>query len=255
MGNQSPAPDVRVQPLRIPRVYCPPPLQPGSTVDLDARATRHLSRALRLRSGDTIILFDGSGTDFTAKLARCDRKACAVQVVTRQSVEPEVSLRIHLGLGISRGERMDFAIQKSVELGASAITPLLTARNVVRLDADRRKKRLAHWQGILLSACEQSGRSRLPVLHPPTGLSDWLVDHQAGLLLDHRARSSLCDLSPPDDVLHLLVGPEGGLAAAERNQAAAAGFTSVRLGPRVMRTETAPLAALAAIQVLWGDLR
>lgn len=187
------------------------------------------------------------------KLVRCDRKVCSAQVIVRQAVEPEASLCILLGIGISRGERMNFAIQKSVELGVSEITPLDTARNVVQLDADRREKRLAHWQRILLSACEQSGRSRLPVLHPPTRLTDWLVSHRGGLMLDHRAPAGLCDLPPPKEALPLLVGPEGGFEAPEQDQAAAAGFTAVRLGPRVMRTETAPLAALAAIQVLWGD--
>jgi len=241
--------------MRISRLYYPHPLQPGAAIDFDDRAVRHLSRVLRLRPGDPILLFDGSGADFTAQLIRCDRKVCTAHVIAQQAVEPEVGLRIHLGIGISRGERMDFAIQKSVELGVSEITPLVTARNVVRLDAERRDRRLAHWQGVLLSACEQSGRSRLPVLHPPAGLADWLIGRQGGLMLDHQAKAGLCDQPAPGDALGLLVGPEGGLGTSERDQAAAAGFTSVRLGPRVMRTETAPLAALAAIQVLWGDFR
>jgi 16S rRNA (uracil1498-N3)-methyltransferase len=150
---------------------------------------------------------------------------------------------------------MDFAIQKSVELGVHAITPLHTERSLVQLEGERLKKRLEHWQGVVVSACEQSGRARIPRLRTPVPLDDWLSTHPQGLLLFHGAEHSLADLPPPGEDLNLLIGPEGGLSEAERGRALAAGFSAVRLGPRILRTETAPLAALAAIQVLWGDLR
>jgi 16S rRNA (uracil1498-N3)-methyltransferase len=150
---------------------------------------------------------------------------------------------------------MDFAIQKSVELGVMAITPLLTERSQVRFRNGRQERRVAHWLGVLLSACEQSGRSRVPAMHPPDTLQSWLTGHHGGLMLDHRATCTLSGLAPPGETLNMLVGPEGGLSDAERSLASNAAFTAVRLGPRVLRTETAPLAALAAVQVLWGDLR
>jgi 16S rRNA (uracil1498-N3)-methyltransferase len=161
---------------------------------------------------------------------------------------------LQLGLGISKGERMDFAVQKAVELGVAAITPLFTERCMVKLDSTRLAKRHEHWWGILVSACEQSGRRRLPVLHPAAGLTDWLENASPGLLLDHRAGQGLSQLPRPAGGLSLLVGPEGGLSGHEREQARHAGLVGVRMGPRVMRTETAPLAAIAAMQVLWGDM-
>jgi 16S rRNA (uracil1498-N3)-methyltransferase len=164
-------------------------------------------------------------------------------------------LQLHLAIGISRGERMDYAIQKSVELGVSQISPLFSSRSMVRLKPDRRNKRVAHWQGVIRSACEQSGRSRLPILNPPTELSDWLSSHPGGLMLYHQATDTLATRPAPGSELNLLIGPEGGLSDAERAKAVEHGYKAVRLGPRVLRTETAPIAALAAIQVLWGDFR
>jgi 16S rRNA (uracil1498-N3)-methyltransferase len=224
-------------------------------VDLEQRATHYLSQVLRRRTGERIVLFDGSGADFEAELIRCDRKASQALVVGLVRQEQPAELQIHLGIGISRGERMDFVIQKSVELGVSAISPLQTKRSLVQLQSDRQEKRMMHWQGVLLGACEQSGRSHVPILHSPAPLPDWLTTHRNGLMLDHRATQTLSGVTHPGAALNLLVGPEGGLSGAERSLAAASEFTAVRLGPRVLRTETAPLAALAAIQVLWGDLR
>ena len=241
--------------MRVSRIFTQQVLTSGATVNLEQRATRYLSQVLRLRSGDKIVLFDGSGGDFQAELTRCDRKACIARVASLTRQEQPTELQLHLGIGVSRGERMDFVIQKSVELGVTAITPLLTERSLVQFRSDRREKRMSHWQGVLLSACEQSGRSLIPTLHSPAALPDWFVAHRNGLMLDHRVTRTLPELPHPGMSLNLLVGPEGGLSQAERWQASAAGFTAVRLGPRVLRTETAPLAALAAIQVLWGDLR
>ena len=241
--------------MRISRVFTEHPLKADTTVTLDARATRYLGQVLRLHAGDQIRLFDGSGRDFAGELARCDRKGCSVRITDVVSTEPAAALQLHLGIGISRGERMDFAIQKSVELGVTAVTPLLTERSVVELRGERLERRIAHWRGVVISACEQSGRSRLPALNPPAALGDWLKAHRQGLMLYHRAARNLPDLPHPGDSLNLLIGPEGGLSEPERQAAMDAGFQGVRLGPRVLRTETAPLAALAAIQALWGDFR
>lgn len=241
--------------MRLSRIHVEQPLQAGNEVTLDERSARYASQVLRLRAGETVILFNGDGRDFEAELTRCDRRVCRAQVHAMVGEEPAAVLQLHLGIGISRGERMDLAIQKSVELGVGEITPLLTARTVVQLPAERVALRLAHWRGVVASACEQCGRSRVPALHPPVALHDWLAGHPGGLVLDHRATQGLPDLAPPADSLNLLIGPEGGLDEAERAAAANHVYRPVRLGPRILRTETAPLAALAAIQVLWGDLR
>ncbi len=243
--------------MRVARIYTQQELHAGAHVGLEQAASRHLRQVLRLRVGQTVVLFDGSGYDYEAELTDAEGQNCTLQVLRLASTEPEPepALSIHLGLGVSRGERMDFAVQKSVELGVGEITPLFSSRSMVRLDADRRDKRIAHWQGVIRGACEQSGRSRLPRLHPPTTLADWLGEHRGGLLLYHGATDTLTNLPRPDAPLNLLIGPEGGLSESERNLALDAGFNPVRLGPRILRTETAPIAALAAIQVLWGDFR
>ena len=241
--------------MRAPRIFVDQQLSPGSQMALDESAFRYISQVLRLRVGQTLILFDGSGCDYEAELTTCKRASCTVKIIREISREQPPQLDLHLGIGISRGERMDFSIQKSVELGINTITPLFTQRSMVQLKADRRDKRLAHWLGVIRSACEQSGRSLLPQLNPPASLSDWLAAHPGGLMLYHKASETLATRPAPEDELNLLIGPEGGLSETERLQAVACGFTGVRLGPRVLRTETAPIAALAAIQVLWGDFR
>ena len=240
--------------MRINRVYADLPLQAATEITLPEGPSRHLGQVLRLRLGDELVVFNGDGRDYPATLTGARKDAVRVQLGLPGEPEPVLVLPLHLGLGISKGERMDFAIQKAVELGVAAITPLFTTRCVVKLDADRQAKRLAHWQGVLVAACEQSGRRRLPPLHPAMQLDDWLATAAPGVLLDHRAEHSLTTLPRPADGLSLLVGPEGGLTQNERQQAARTGLTGVRLGPRVMRTETAPLAAIAAMQVLWGDM-
>jgi len=241
--------------MRASRIFTDRPLLPGNEVKLDESTCRYINQVLRLRAGHTLTLFDGSGSDYEAELTTNRRGSCTLTIVREISREPPPQLCLHLGIGISRGERMDFAIQKSVELGINAITPLLTQRSMVKLKADRQEKRLVHWLGVIRSTCEQSGRSLLPQLNPPAGLSDWLDVHPGGLMLHHGANETLATRPAPEGELNLLIGPEGGLDEHERLLAVARGFTGVRLGPRVMRTETAPIAALAAIQVLWGDFR
>lgn len=240
--------------MRLHRIFSPRPLHSGEQIRLDNNARRHLLQVLRLQDGDAIILFDGSGRDFAARLAVLDKRTATAHVKAPLDTEQPPVLRIHLVIGISRGERMDFAIQKAVELGAWSITPLFTKRTVVQLKGDRLASRYAHWQGVVRHACEQSGRSLMPTLHAAVSLAEWLDEFQGqGLLLDHRAEHGLKQLQPPVDELSLLVGPEGGLSSEERGAAVQAGFRPVRLGPRILRTETAPLAAISAIQALWGD--
>jgi 16S rRNA (uracil1498-N3)-methyltransferase len=240
--------------MRTPRVYVDMALAAGAPLTLPAAQSQHLILVLRLASGDPVILFNGDGRDYAAHLLDAHRTRTAVACEAPGDEEPIPALRIHLGLGVSKGERMDFALQKAVELGVDRVTPLFTGRSVVRLDPERLAKRHAHWAGVMIGACEQSGRRRLPVLGQATRLEDWLAQGQpAGVLLDHRSATPLPALRAPAGDMTLLVGPEGGLSADERAVARAAGFTGVRLGPRILRTETAPLAAIAVIQALWGD--
>ena len=240
------------------RIYTGQPLQPGVVVILEESPARHLTQVLRLKAGAEITLFNGDGHDYSARLNEVSRRATSAQVDRcLEPAEAPAPLQIHLAIGISRGERMDFAIQKAVELGVADITPLITERCQVRLPGERQEKRLQHWQQVIIAACEQSGRRYIPALNHVMELNAWLRHRvtQGGILLDHRAESALHELPPPSGEVTLLIGPEGGLSADEQTQAAAAGFTGVRLGPRVLRTETAPLAAIAAIQTLWGDFR
>jgi 16S rRNA (uracil1498-N3)-methyltransferase len=241
--------------MRISRVHVDQDLSPGVTLELDERAARYISQVLRLRPGNALTLFNGDGRDLRARVLESGKRHCRVEVQEVLRTEQPAGLLLHLGIGISRGERMDYAIQKAVELGVAAITPLQTERCVVQLKEQRADLRLAHWRGVVTAACEQSGRSLLPTLHPVCPLRDWLVEHNNGILLHHEAKLTLSSLPAPMSPFHLLVGPEGGLDDDERASARKNGFEAVRLGPRIMRTETAPLAALAAIQTLWGDFR
>ena len=201
-------------------------------------------------------MFDGSGRDFSATLTLAGKRGCRARVGEILREEAPAALQLRLVIGISRGERMDFSIQKAVELGISGITPLFTERSMVNLRGERLRNRVEHWKGIIRHASEQSGRSRLAELHPPLTLVDWLAGFAGkGLMLDHRADTTLASQPPPGKCLTLLVGPEGGLSRNERQQARGKGMQEVRLGPRILRTETAPLAALAVAQALWGDFR
>lgn len=242
--------------MRIPRVYVDADLPLGQVISLPAPAVQHLVQVLRLRAGDRLALFNGDGRDYPAEVLLANRHRVEVRPGEPGPSESPLALQVHLGMGISRGERMDFTLQKAVELGVAEVTPLFAGRVMVRLDDERLAKRLDHWLGVMVAACEQSGRRRLARLNPAQPLESWLdLSHPCPLLLDHRADLSLASLPPPGPALTLLIGPEGGLAPAERERAYAAKFTGVRLGHRILRTETAPLAALAIAQALWGDLR
>ncbi len=219
-------------------------------------ASRHLIQVLRLRPGAELELFNGDGCNYAARLDTTSNKHAVVSVVSCSDPEPDPELEIHLCISVSKGERMDFAIQKSVELGVTEITPLFTEHGVVRLQGERLEKRQQHWHQIIISACEQSGRCRLPRLNPCSKIRQWLEEtprEGVSLVLNHLASSKIGEVEQPDNKINILIGPEGGLSGEEIHAAETGGFVGVRMGPRVLRTETAPLAAIAVIQTLWGD--
>ena len=240
------------------RFYFPGKLGNGSEVRLSAEAAHHAARVLRLGAGDPVTLFDGHGGEFEARILRMDRSEVTVKTGAHLSVEREAPLEILLAQGLSSGDRMDLTLQKSVELGVAAIQPVATERSVVKLKEERAARRAEHWQNLVIAACEQCGRNRVPPVASVLGLGEWLGQlgksaDDLRLMLSPHASASLRDLAPPRGRVILLAGPEGGLAPGEVQSAESRGFASVRLGPRVLRTETAALAALAAIQAQWGD--
>ncbi|WP_263143181.1 16S rRNA (uracil(1498)-N(3))-methyltransferase [Pseudomonas sp. RIT-PI-AD] len=240
--------------MRLSRFFVDAPLTLGQHELPDAQA-HYLGRVLRLAAGAAVQLFDDSGAEYRGEVVEVGKKRVCVELRERLDGQPESPLRVHLGQGLSRGERMDWAIQKATELGVAEITPIVSERCEVRLKDERADKRLAHWRQIAISACEQCGRSRLPIIHPPLVLADWLAAVEAELkLVLHPFADSLLG-HPRPGTLALLIGPEGGLADAEVDQARASGFHGLRLGPRVLRTETAPVVALSVVQHLWGDFQ
>ncbi len=244
--------------MRIPRIYLPLPLTVGATVRLDDNAFNHAVRVLRLKPGAALILFNGAGGAFSATLADVGKREAWAQVTKFMPGEVESPLQVLLAQSVSRGDKMDYTLQKAVELGVAAIQPLFTERGGVDLNGERLQRKIEHWRGIVIGACEQCGRNRLPELREPLTLHHWLaqsVESGLRLLLDPAAERGLRGLEPPAGPVTLLIGPEGGLSRVEIAQAVLAGFNGVRLGPRILRTETAGLAALAAMQALWGDWR
>ncbi len=243
--------------MRIPRFYLPMPLATGITVLLDDLVFNHAVRVLRLGLSAPLILFDGQGQAFAATLTEVGKRSALAHVLDALPSETESPLRITLAQGISRGEKMDYTLQKAVELGVTAIQPLFTERSGVQLNGERLARKVQHWQGIVIGACEQCGRHRLPELREPVALMGGLTPLTAkpglGLLLDPQAEQGLRGLPPPSGSITLLIGSEGGLSPGELARARSVGFIGVRLGPRILRTETAGVAALAAIQALWGD--
>jgi 16S rRNA (uracil1498-N3)-methyltransferase len=249
----------RREPLKAggPRFYCPGDLSQGATRDLPQAAAHHAARVLRLNVGDPVVLFNGQGGESSGQVHIITKSRVAVRIGARLAREAESPVAISLVQGLSARERMDFTVQKAVELGVTEIFPVETRRSVMRLAQERAERRVEHWQNLAISACEQCGRNRVPVIHPVSGLADWLGAHpstQAGLrvILSAGAAMRLRDLSPATRV-QLLAGPEGGFTPEEVELAQACDFTAVRLGPRILRTETAAIAALAAIHTLWGD--
>ncbi|MCY1290602.1 Ribosomal RNA small subunit methyltransferase E [compost metagenome] len=238
--------------MRLSRFFIDAPLSLGQH-DLPETQAHYIGRVLRHAAGDAVQLFDGSGQEFLGELLEVSKKTVRVDLREQFAGLAESPLRIHLGQGLSRGERMDWAVQKATELGATEITPIVSERCEVRLKDERADKRLAHWRQVAISACEQCGRSVLPLIHPPLALADWLETAEADLkLVLHPVAAPLASHARPAS-LAFLIGPEGGLADAEVEQARGAGFHPARLGPRVLRTETAPVVALSVAQQLWGD--
>ena len=249
----------------MPRFHCPLPLTEGAEIDLPEGCARHV-QVLRLQPGADITLFDGGGPllrggEWTATVLHMGRTSVRVRVGAHQAIEREGARAIHLLAGTTAGERMDWLVEKATELGMASLTPLATERSMVRLQGERAAKKQAHWQAVAVAACEQCGRNRVPVIHPPASLAQAVAPASAAAVATGVAPLRLVlSLAPgsvplrsvlaqaaPEAALQFLSGPEGGLSAQEEQQALAQGFVPVTLGPRVLRAETAPLAALAAL--------
>ena len=240
--------------MRNPRIYAPVQLQEYQPVDLPESAANHVGRVLRMKPSDPLILFNGEGGCWQARVSQVTKKQVQIVPLEFMPVDKESPLKISLGQTLSRGERMDYAIQKAVEAGVTEITPLFTERCEVKLNPERAEKRLRHWQQIIISACEQCGRNIVPVIHNPVSINEWLQSRttQLNFVLHHRTKQALTGYDVPESV-SLLIGPEGGLTAEEISLAEKHGFNPLALGPRVLRTETAPVAAISLMQYLWGD--
>jgi 16S rRNA (uracil1498-N3)-methyltransferase len=242
--------------VHLSRFYTERSLSPGQNVILEEATSHHLLRVLRLKAGESLLLFNGDGKEYQAVLKESANKQARILVENSRQPERESKLHITLGQAISRGERMDFVLQKSVELGVESIAPLWTKRSQVQLSGKRLEKRLSHWRGVIRAACEQSGRVCLPKLQHPAKLPDWhSINRKQSLqlVLDPAASLQLSDLIPAREI-RILIGPEGGLEGEEISMVEESGFKRIRLGPRILRTETAALASVAAVQALWGDL-
>lgn len=244
--------------MNLPRFYCREALSPGAHVELPEPVARHAVRVLRLPPGAEMVLFDGRGGEYPARIERIERDRVLAELGAWQEVERESPLAITLVQALQAGDKMDFTIQKAVELGIRDIVPVDSRRSVLKLAGERAAKRVAHWQGVVASACEQCGRNQVPLVAPLEKLENWLSrpapDGVLRLMLAPGAEQTLVELAPARQI-QLLIGAEGGLDPQEEIAAKQAGFQAVRLGPRVLRTETAGLAALAAMQALWGDFR
>ena len=242
--------------MRVSRLYTELPVTGRAQLTLTGTPANHISRVLRLRAGDALVLFDGTGGEYPATIEGFGRDAVHLALGPHRAAERESPLAITLLQGISRGERMDFVVQKATELGVARIIPVLAERTVVKLDAAQASSRVRHWRAVAVAACEQCGRNRLPELAQPLSLPALLAQLPPGqprLLLAPGGTLKVRDLAPTT-ALTVLIGPEGGLSETEESRALRAGFQALVLGPRILRTETAALAALAVLQERLGDL-
>lgn len=241
----------------MPRFYCPPPLPGEGSFYLPPDAAHHASRVLRLRAGDPVQLFDGAGHECHGVIGDLSGKQVIVDDIRQIEVNRESPLPVLLAQALSSSEKMDWVIQKATELGVTQIQPLATERSVAKLSAERAAKRTEHWQQVAIAACEQCGRNVLPVIHPPLDIMVWLQQMRASemskFILLPQGATSLHTQARPQGSVVLLIGAEGGFSRTESESALLCGFTPIRLGTRVMRTETAAVAGLAALQTLWGD--
>ncbi len=243
--------------MRVPRIYQPiNELTVNQQVKLDEDGAAHIGRVLRMNEGDNISLFCGDGYDYLATIVSANKKNVTVEIIEHTANESESPLNLHLGQVISRGDRMDFTIQKSVELGVTTITPLFSDRCGVKLSGERLEKKINQWQKIVISACEQSGRSFVPTVRPAMTLSQWCAEQTDAVKLNlhPRAAHGINGLSLKNNKVRLLIGPEGGLSEEEIAMTETHLFTDVLLGPRVLRTETASLTAITALQLRFGDI-
>jgi len=240
----------------IPRFFCPFPLHPGATVELPAEAAHHALKVLRVGAGDTALLFDGRGGQWQVTLHPAG-KALRATLDQFEDIDSEPPLALTLVQGLPAGDKMDWVVQKAVELGVVRIQPVAAKRSVIRLSGDRATRRVEHWRNIAIAACEQSGRNRIPAVAPILDLPQYLglAAQENGLrfVCAPEAAVSLRGLAAPEGPVSLLVGPEGGFDESELLAARAAGFHAIGLGPRILRTETAGLGAVAAMMALWGD--
>ena len=242
--------------MRMIRAFADLPLAVGARIALPESAAAHLTRVLRLREGDACVLFNGDGHDYAARIVATGKRETMADVLDARAVDNESPLRITLLQGIARGEKMDLILQKATELGVARIVPVEAERTEVRLDAARREKRLAHWRSVVASACEQCGRARLPEVAAPIAVAGThAADAALRLTLDPGGGHSMASLAiDPGDSIAIAIGPEGGWSPRDREALRGAGFEGLRLGPRILRTETAGLAAIAALQARFGDL-
>lgn len=244
--------------MRVTRAYVDQPLRIGQRIQLPDTAAAHLLRVLRLQAGDACVLFNGDGHDYPARMLRVDKRGGEAEITERIAVENESLLRIVLVQGIARGEKMDWVLQKATELGVAAIVPVASERSEVKLDGERADKRHAHWRSVVISACEQCGRARIPDVAAPTTFADALTGLPAEmvrLMLDPTAQGGIQALPHPNHApMAIAIGPEGGFSPRDRDVLTAHGFQGLRLGPRILRSETAGLAAISALQARFGDL-
>ncbi|MDN3681722.1 16S rRNA (uracil(1498)-N(3))-methyltransferase [Vibrio tapetis subsp. quintayensis] len=242
--------------MRVPRIYHPEAITQLGELALDEDAAGHVGRVLRMKPGQEVLLFDGTDHEYPASITEVTKKSVTVSISEKISKSIESPLNLHLGQVISRGDKMEFTIQKSVELGVNTITPLISERCGVKLDQKRFEKKLAQWQKIAIAACEQSGRNTVPVIRPIMQLEQWCAEQSDALKLNlhPRAKYSINTLPAPVERVRLLIGPEGGLSSEEISMTELYQFEETLLGPRVLRTETAALTAITALQVRFGDL-
>lgn len=245
--------------MRIPRIFIADDLNEGTQVALPEQAATHITRVLRLSEGAPLVCFNGEGQDWAANIERVGKHGVIVRLDRARAAAGESPVPITLAQSVARGEKMDLILQKATELGVSEIVPLVSERTEVRLDEERAERRVEHWQRVVISACEQSGRAVVPIVHSPVAIAAYAeqVQREAGLKLalhpDPQARA-IGELDAPAQGVLLAVGPEGGFSERDLDALALADFTRLRLGPRILRTETAGLAALAVLQARWGDL-
>ncbi|WHZ19293.1 MAG: 16S rRNA (uracil(1498)-N(3))-methyltransferase [Rhodanobacteraceae bacterium] len=245
--------------MRIPRLHVDAPLGPDACIGLPAHTAAHAVRVLRLRPGDAVVLFNGDGNEYPARLIAASAREATAHIETRVAAATESPLRITLAQALARGEKMDWIVQKAVELGIAAVVPLVTERSEVKLDGQRTAKRIEHWRAVAIAACEQSGRAVVPVIEAPRALDRWLAtlehaDNSARLVLHPGDGLRPRALQPAPRAVTLAVGPEGGFGERDLAVLREAGFVNLSLGPRILRTETAGLAAIAALQAIHGDL-